>query len=166
MASLLSDDTLSSDPTFAGLFLVLNLEDESEQPSATEIVDDYKAEQETLDLHGDTDSSAHLEGDGDEDDDARNDEDMDKASGGFSQLQETVKNASKGVTEGADGEYWRFAYFLMYLCSIFNPSPASQMAKCTEFLVAKKLIKKGKAFFSVTPHANSPLFIMAWIMDR
>jgi hypothetical protein len=104
MASLLSNDALSSDPTFAGLFSVLNQEDESEQPSATQIVDDYEPEQETLDLHGDTDSSAHLEGDDDEDSDACNDEYMDEASGGFSQLQETVKNASKGVTEGTDGE--------------------------------------------------------------
>ena len=55
MASFLSNDALLSDPTFAGLFLVLNPEDESEQPSATQIVDDYEAEQETLDLHDDTD---------------------------------------------------------------------------------------------------------------
>lgn len=117
MASFLSNDALSSDPTFAGLFSALNPEDESEQTSATQIVDDYEAEQETLDLHDDTDSSAHLEGDDDEDsdDDACNDEDMDEASGGFSQLQETVKNASKGVTEGTDGEYRRFTYFFMYL---------------------------------------------------
>jgi hypothetical protein len=39
------------------------------------------------------------------------------------------------------------------------------MAKCTQFLVTKKLIHGGEPFFSATPCANAPLLITAWIMD-
>jgi hypothetical protein len=108
MASHLSDDTLLSDPTFAGLFSALNPENDTEQPSATQIVDDYEAEQDTFDLHGGANVNSSAP--------SSNDKDMGKASSGpeFSELQETVKNASKGVTEGTDGEYRRFAYFTMY----------------------------------------------------
>ena len=40
------------------------------------------------------------------------------------------------------------------------------MAKCYQFLVAKKLIDGGsEPFFSSTPCADAPLLITAWIMD-
>src|SRR5262245_35529987 len=57
---------LSDDPALAGLFATLNVPD---QPSATAIVDDYEAEQETL-----------------------LDDEPDK---GITQLEDTVRNASK-----------------------------------------------------------------------
>ena len=39
------------------------------------------------------------------------------------------------------------------------------MAKCFQFLVAKKLIDGSEPFFSATPCADAPLLITAWIMD-
>ena len=43
--------------------------------------------------------------------------------------------------------------------------PTSQMARCIQFLVAKKLISNNEPFFSATPCVNAPLLIIAWIMD-
>jgi hypothetical protein len=39
------------------------------------------------------------------------------------------------------------------------------MAKCSQFLLAKKLIDGSEPFFSTTPCTNAPLLITAWIMD-
>jgi hypothetical protein len=102
MASPPSDNLLSN-PAFAGLFQRLSPDKEDDVPSATEVVDDYEGEQETLDLQSNTQAGDNG-GEGDED----GDEDIgDEVSGGFSGLEDVVKNASKGVTEGTDGEYRR-----------------------------------------------------------
>jgi hypothetical protein len=94
MVSLPSDDDLLTNPQFAGLFQRLSPDKEDDVPSATEVVDDYEGEQETLDLQ----TSAC------DDNDLENGEEV---SAGVSELEDVVKNASKGVTEGTDGEYRR-----------------------------------------------------------
>ena len=101
------DDPLSNlNPLFAGLFQRVSPDKEEDVPSAAEVVDDYEGEQETLDLQNST-SDNHGEADAD-DNDSDNEEDTDdEASVGFSGLEDVVKNASKGVTEGTDGEYRR-----------------------------------------------------------
>jgi hypothetical protein len=110
MASLpFNDDLLSNlNPQFAGLFQTLSLDKDEDVPSAAEIVDDYEGEQETLDLQNGTGDS-HGEDDADdsdnEDSDSEEDTTGDEASVRFSGLEDVVKNASKGVTEGTDGEY-------------------------------------------------------------
>jgi hypothetical protein len=40
------------------------------------------------------------------------------------------------------------------------------MAKCLDFLVEKKLIKKREGFFSAMPPQNAPFGICAWIMNE
>ena len=113
MASPLFDDLLSDlNPQFAGLFQRLNPDKEEDVPSATEVVDDYEGEQETLDLqNGIGDNDGHGENDAASDDhdseDSEEDSTDDEASMGFSGLENVIKNASKGVTEGTDGEYRR-----------------------------------------------------------
>ena len=78
-------------------------------PSAAEVVDDYKGEQETLDLQSGTgeidEDNADINNEEGEDDDSGDEDAGDEASVGFSGLKDVVKNASKGVTEGTDGEY-------------------------------------------------------------
>lgn len=106
MASPPSGDDLLSNPQFAGLSQRLD-KDGSDVPSATEVVDDYEGEQETLDLQSGTGDNG--EGDADSDNDSGEEDagDDSEASVQFSGLIDVVKNASKGVTEGTDGEYRR-----------------------------------------------------------
>ena len=88
---------LSGDnPDFAGLFATLNVD---EQPSATAIVDDYEAEQEAILSYGTGTESINDEPS--EEEGAVGDD--------ISQLQNTVKNASKGVTEGTHDGYKRYS---------------------------------------------------------
>jgi hypothetical protein len=103
-----SDDELLSNPQFAGLFQRLSL-DKDDVPSTTEVVDDYEGEQETLDLQNGAGDNG---GEGDADDNGSEDgeEDTgDEPSVGFLGLEDAVKNASKGITEGTEGEYRRSA---------------------------------------------------------
>jgi hypothetical protein len=148
------------DPAFAGLFATLHPANEEEQPSATQIIDDYEGEQETLLSH-----CADIEPSDEEEDCSMNVDDKGEITG-FSQLNDTVRNASKGVTEGTDAEYKRS---VSMATTIFAPHfiflGDSQMARCTSFLTQKGLIKTGESFFSSTPNPNSPLYIAAWIMD-
>jgi hypothetical protein len=96
-----SDDNLLSSPQFAGLFQRLSPDKEGDVPSATEVVDDYEGEQETLDLQNSGEDDAN-----DKDaEDAGGEDARDEVSVGFSGLEDVVKNASKGVTEGTDSEY-------------------------------------------------------------
>jgi hypothetical protein len=97
-----SNDDLLSDPQFAGLFQRLSPDKEDDVPSAT---DDYKGEQEALDLQNSAGDNSG-EDDTDDNDSEGGEEDAgDKASVGFAGLKDVVKNASKGVTEETDGEY-------------------------------------------------------------
>jgi hypothetical protein len=109
MASPPFDDDLLSNlnPQFAGLFQRVSL-DKEDVPSAAEVVDDYEGEQETLDLQNSTSDNHGEADDAADDDDSEEDSDTeDEASVGFSGLEDVVKNASKGVTEGTDSEYRR-----------------------------------------------------------
>lgn len=107
MASPPSNDDLLSNPQFAGLFQRLSPDKEDDVPSATEVVDDYEGEQETLDLQSSAGDNSG-EHDPDDSDSEDGEEDAgDEANVGFSGLEDVVKNASKGVTEGTDGEYKR-----------------------------------------------------------
>jgi hypothetical protein len=151
------------DPAFTGLFATLDPDNEEERPSATQIIDDYEGEQETL-----LSCCADIELGDEEEDPAMDVEDDNDVGGitGFSQLNDTVRNASKGVTEGTDAEYKRsvsMATTIFVLHFIFLGD--SQMARFISFLTQKGLIKTGESFFSSTPHRNSPLYIAAWIMD-
>jgi hypothetical protein len=120
-------------------------------------VDDYEGEQETLDLQNSTGDDSGEDVDEDADD---------EASVGFSGLKDVVKNASKGITEGTDAEYKRSEHnCLSFLLVCLLLLRTSQMAKCFQFLVAKKLIDGSEPFFSATPSDNAPLLITAWIMD-
>jgi hypothetical protein len=110
MASPPSDDELLSNPQLAGLFRRLNMDrDASDVPSAAEVVDDYEGEQESLDLQintGDDDTNSE-----DDEDDGSGDEDAgNEASSAFLVLEDVIKNASKGVTEGTDSEYRRYEH--------------------------------------------------------
>ena len=101
----------SNDPAFAGLFARLNPSSEEDRPSATEVIDDFEGEQETL-----LPPSPGTEDADDVDDDLDEPEagadmgtNMDKAGdSAFARLEDAVRNASKGVTEGTDAEYRRF----------------------------------------------------------
>ena len=82
--------------------------DASDIPSAAEVMDDYEGEQESLDLQintGDDDT------DSEDDDDGGGDEDADnEANLAFLGLEDVIKKASKGVTEGTDSEYRRYEH--------------------------------------------------------
>ena len=109
MASLSSEDELLSNPQFAGLFRRLNM-DQDDVPSATEVVDDYEGEQESIDLQNSGDIRAEENADDDDSDLDSEDSDEDagdEASIQFSGLEDVVKNASKGITDGTEGEYRR-----------------------------------------------------------
>jgi hypothetical protein len=122
MASPPFDDVLSNlNPQFAGLFQRLSPDKEEDVPSAAEVVDDYEGEQETLDLQNGTGDN-HGEDDADDNDNEDSEEDaeedtVDEASVGFSGLKDVVKNASKGVTEGTDGEYRRYIHLSCWSAS-------------------------------------------------
>ena len=165
MAFPLSDDDLLLNPEFAGLFRTLSF-DKDDVPSAAEVVDDYEGEQETLDLQNNAgDNGGEDDADDNSSEDA-NEDAGDEASVGFSGLKDVVKNASKGITEGTDAEYRRSENNCPYFLSVcFLLLHTSQMAKCHQFLVAKKLIDGSKPFFSAAPCDNAPLLITAWIMD-
>lgn len=40
------------------------------------------------------------------------------------------------------------------------------MVQCTNFLIAKKFIRKKDDFFCANPPKDAPLFIIAWIMEE
>jgi hypothetical protein len=101
MSSAPSDDELLSNPQFAGLFQRLSLDKDSDDvPSAAEVVDDYEGEQESIDLQ-------NIGEENDEDEDSGDKDAGDEASVRFLGLKDVVKNASKGITEGTEGEYRR-----------------------------------------------------------
>lgn len=83
--------------------------DASDIPSAAEVMDDYEGEQESLDLQintGDDDTDSE-----DDDDGGGGDEDADnEANLAFLGLEDVIKKASKGVTEGTDSEYRRYEH--------------------------------------------------------
>jgi hypothetical protein len=107
-----SDDPLSDlNPQFAGLFQRLSPGKE-DLPSAAEVVDDYEGEQETLDLQNGTGDNCGEDDDDDQDNDDSEEDSGEEESTGFSGLQDVVKNASKGVTEGTDGEYRRSELYI------------------------------------------------------
>jgi hypothetical protein len=164
MSSVLLDNQpfSPSDPAFAGLFATLHPDNEAERPSTTEVIDDYEGEQETL-----LSCCADVEpGDEEEDLGMDIDDDGDMENNGFLQLNNTVRNASKGVTEGTDAEYKRSVSMATISLTDFIISGDSQMAQCISFLTQKGLIKTGESFFSSTPDPNSPVYISAWIMDK
>ncbi|EEB89720.1 hypothetical protein MPER_12151 [Moniliophthora perniciosa FA553] len=65
----------------------------------------------------------------------------------LAELNETLKGASTGVTEGTASHY------------------RSLMKQCTKFLAEKKFIKPGEEFFCKKPRENAAGLICAWIMD-
>ncbi|KIK77859.1 hypothetical protein PAXRUDRAFT_165548 [Paxillus rubicundulus Ve08.2h10] len=65
----------------------------------------------------------------------------------FTQLQATLLDASKGVTEGMDAEYKRL------------------MQQCEFFLIDMGWLQHNELFFCKTPHPEAPAFIVAWIMN-
>jgi hypothetical protein len=97
-------------------------------PSAAEVADDCEGEQETIDLQintGDEDDA------GDEDDEDSGDEE----GLGFLGLEDVVKNASKGVTEGTDNEYRRYytncpSFWFISDCCIY---PNDKMQSVPDF---------------------------------
>ncbi|KIJ08191.1 hypothetical protein PAXINDRAFT_158207 [Paxillus involutus ATCC 200175] len=93
-----------------------------------EVADDVAAEQETLPV-----SEAAT--------------DVDELGPEFAQLQATLLEASKGVTDGTDMEYKRL------------------MQQCEAFLVSMGLLRNGEVFFCRTPRREVPTFIVAWIMN-
>lgn len=77
---------------FNGLFAALNPTNEWEKPDEGEVRDDREGEAEALllqEVDTETKSAAQL-----------------------MQLQSTLMNASKGVTDGTDGEYRRYTFYL------------------------------------------------------
>ncbi|RDB19137.1 hypothetical protein Hypma_014269 [Hypsizygus marmoreus] len=72
--------------------------------------------------------------------------DASRIPGGLEELNNTVKNASKGVKEDTDKQYKRLA------------------KKCLAFLHEKRLLEPTANFFCENPPENAPLLIVAWIM--
>jgi len=112
MASPLSDNDFLSNKQFAGLFQRLSTdEDARDVPSAAEVVDDYEGEQETFNLQsafgGCSEDDADDDSESEDDAGDNGEEEGDEASAEFLRLQDVLKNASKGVTEGTDSEYLR-----------------------------------------------------------
>ncbi|KAH7903548.1 hypothetical protein BJ138DRAFT_1107580 [Hygrophoropsis aurantiaca] len=118
-----------SEARFAGVLEAINPHDNEERPVQDEVDDDIDAEQATLTetptLGGDAGGTSHR----------------------FTQIQATLLEASKGVTEGTDLEYKRL------------------MKLCTAFLIAERLIQPGEEFFTASPLSHAPWFITAWIMN-
>jgi hypothetical protein len=148
MASPPLNDELLSDlnPLFAGLFQRLSPDKEEDVPSAAEVVDDFEGEQETLDLQIGT-GDDHGENDADDNDNEDAEEDAgDEASVGFSGLEDVVKKASKGVTEGTDGEYRRSEHYCPSSCwSVSDcwllakwPSAFSSWLQISSFVVVSR----------------------------
>jgi negative regulator of genetic competence, sporulation and motility len=123
-ASIQTNGSLLSHPLLAGLRQMLNPENEDDEPSATEISDDREGEQETIDIQ--TSEGLCEDGGDDSDDedgnDSSNDEedkDVKQMHAEFVELADVVKNASKGVTEGTDGEYRRFFSAVLFALGPF-----------------------------------------------
>jgi hypothetical protein len=144
-----SDDPLTDlNPQFAGLFQRLSPGMDSEDlPSAAEVVDDYEGEQETLDLQNGTGDNCSE----DDDDDQDNEEDSgEEESAGFSGLQDVVKNASKGVTEGTDGEYRRSELYISasdmrsdgWLLAKWPSAPSSCLKISLSMAVNRSLVQR------------------------
>jgi hypothetical protein len=84
---------------FAGVFQAINPSNDWECPREEEVTDDVEGEQETL---PDEHKSAHSKNEGSSAD-----------RGAMAQLQDSLLNVSKGVTEGTDNEYRRPALILL-----------------------------------------------------
>ncbi|KAF8906280.1 hypothetical protein CPB84DRAFT_1844528 [Gymnopilus junonius] len=82
-----------------------------------------------------------------DDDSADIDNHNDHDSGMPGEWKESMKEASKGVTDKTHNEYLRLA------------------SACTEFLMANNLISQPDDFLSPTPLLDSDQMIVAWIMD-
>ncbi|KAJ8688803.1 hypothetical protein PTI98_013551 [Pleurotus ostreatus] len=63
------------------------------------------------------------------------------------ELRDVILGASKGVTEGTAAHYERL------------------MAQCKKFAIEKKFVRADGEVFSKAPHRDTPLWIIAWIMD-
>jgi hypothetical protein len=72
------------EPQLEGLFQIVNPADSSEKPEELEVIDDLEGEQQTM-LNSDEE---HI-----------------------SQLQDSILQVSKGVTEGTDASYQRFCHY-------------------------------------------------------
>lgn len=96
-----------------GLNLALNPTNEWEKPPEEEVHDDCEGETEALLLQdGDTEP---------------------KSAAQLKQLQNTLMNASKGVTEGTDGEYRGFVFYMLTTHGHF-PDPSCPV-KCRDALL-------------------------------
>jgi hypothetical protein len=84
---------LVENPNFAGVLNAVEPIEEWEKPTPREIEDDVDGEQEALGLPTDTNDDHEQDSDVVED---------------FQQLQSTLQEASKGVSEGTHNEYKRF----------------------------------------------------------
>ena len=85
--------SLIKNPNFAGVLNAVELMNGWEKPTPGEIEDDVNGEQEALGLPTDADDDHEQEADIAED---------------FRQLQSTLQDASKGVSEDTHNEYIRF----------------------------------------------------------
>ncbi|KAF8234170.1 hypothetical protein L208DRAFT_1263299 [Tricholoma matsutake] len=124
---------LIENPNFSGVLNAVEPMDGWEKPTPGEIEDDVDGEHEALGLPTDADNDHEQEADIVED---------------FQQLQSTLQDASKGVSEGTHNEY------------------KSQANHCVDFLIKQGLIKKREEFLQEMPHPQSPWFICAWIMNK
>jgi hypothetical protein len=150
--------TVLESPGFAGVLKAVNPTNEWEKPAHAEVAEDVEGEQETLAMPADTDDPADI----DELELVENKSLVD----GFSWLQSTLQDASKGVTEGTHNEYKRFDLSTNHSASKTDPCMCSQMNRCAAFLIKQGLINKEEEFFTEVPHPQSPWFICAWIMHE
>ena len=79
-------------------------------------------------------------------------------------LVETVKEVSKGVSDGTHAEYQRYVVSPSWSHSYLTPVSSSLINQCEEFIVQKGLLPRGQ-FFSNRPCKYAPELIVAWIMD-
>ncbi|KAF7341459.1 DNA breaking-rejoining enzyme [Mycena venus] len=146
-------------PEYSGLRLAIRGQPTSGHDTAAqdEVDDDIEGEKETIDYGEgddeggdgdvDNDGDGDANSDGDEEDDGhegRVDEDGDAK---MANLHSVIKEASKGVVDSTDAEYKRLHKL------------------CEKFAHAQGFLKEGENFFTNTPHSQSAVFIVAWIMN-
>jgi hypothetical protein len=143
--------SLIENPNFAGVLNAIEPKDGWEKPTPGEIEDDVDGEQEALGLPTNADDDHEQEADIAED---------------FRQLQSTLQDASKGVSENTHNEYTKFVDTFLCYYRMTDHCMHSQANRCVDFLIKQGLIMKREEFLQETPHPQSPWFICAWIMNE
>ncbi|KAJ3964605.1 hypothetical protein EV361DRAFT_955789 [Lentinula raphanica] len=114
---------ISSDKAYEGLLDAIRVDP---QTTPAEILDDLEENYDNADLGLTSSTGSSID---------------------LSELNKSVREISKGVSEKTAKEYHRL------------------MKQCESFLVENQMIDKDSAFFCDTPHPQAAVYLVAWIMD-